>query len=630
MTSTLDETEALDDDLAPCRRGSSTWTTPTSGRSPARPARRQEHRPTARRRWRCSSPSATAGGTTHTPRRGCPTTTGPRRRAPPSEAYCIPKAGAADGALPRRRHPGPTRVRRRPQPPAERAAASNAWARTSSCSTATARSWHRRTLAEGLVGLQQGAVRAVRHEGAGVRRHERRTPPRLRRERQPAHGVRPPARLVRRSALRRDHGDVRRGVRRRTAPTACVRTPADEAFTAERCRAGAGRGGPLAGTVAVGLTAALAAGCRAAAGAGRRGPRRPDRLPTGPSRWVRSSRPATAGRPSAGGRPRRRQGSGRLAGRSDRMGTRPRRTGLVLRGAIAAARRRPRPTPPAWSRSRWAAGGAHDNPRTATWSLLDGALREQPAEFELFGGERAIDVVGITEHRLGLGDPRYRSDAAGPAGRCASGARPGRCHVHDRRRGPALASGPGETVRVNGVAALSGGARCRGGRRAGHGRPRHPGRRRGRRSTASAGSATTSPTCVPDDSQIAMSLSTVVATPSVRSRSASTTRPVQHDRSAVRDTTGGGASVARSPTTNDELPRSARSEPSAVGASRWSASRASTGCGGPTTASTGIAEPDARGRAGQQRHARRAGRDSRRAAAGRQPAGRRRMVDGPG
>ena len=64
----------------------------------------------------------------------------------------------------------------------------------------------------------------------------------------------------------------------------------------------------------------------------------------------------------------------------------------------------------------WAAGGAHGNPRAATWSLVDRALQEQPADFELFGGPRAIDVVGIayagTEWTI-LGN---RTDAAGHAG----------------------------------------------------------------------------------------------------------------------------------------------------------------------------------------------------------------------
>lgn len=48
-----------------------------------------------------------------------------------------------------------------------------------------------------------------------------------------------------------------------------------------------------------------------------------------------------------------------------------------------------------------AVGGAHGNPRTATWLAADGVLRENPAPFELYGGPRALATAGI---------------AAGPAG----------------------------------------------------------------------------------------------------------------------------------------------------------------------------------------------------------------------
>ena len=93
----------------------------------------------------------------------------------------------------------------------------------------------------------------------------------------------------------------------------------------------------------------------------------------------------------------------------------------------------------------WASGGAHGNPRTATWSLLDGALREQPALFELFGGEQAIDVVGIAGIGVTWVILGNRSDEAGhPRGglwRSTDGVTFSIVDV------PALAGGPGRARR---------------------------------------------------------------------------------------------------------------------------------------------------------------------------------------
>ncbi|TCB98009.1 hypothetical protein E0H26_10510 [Micromonospora zingiberis] len=49
-----------------------------------------------------------------------------------------------------------------------------------------------------------------------------------------------------------------------------------------------------------------------------------------------------------------------------------------------------------------ASGGAHGNPRTATWAQhSDGGLREAPAGFELFGGPRAVSVSRVAAGPLG-------------------------------------------------------------------------------------------------------------------------------------------------------------------------------------------------------------------------------------
>ena len=121
---------------------------------------------------------------------------------------------------------------------------------------------------------------------------------------------------------------------------------------------------------------------------------------------------------------------------------------------------------------------------------------------------------------------------------------------------PALASAPGETLRVNGVAALPDG---RGlvavGERA---TADHATRPAAWSSTDGEHSQRDDVAdLVPDDSQVALSLSAVVATPSGPvAVGIEDEGPVQHYRSAVRDTTGrwrlGGTF---GPTTNDELPR---------------------------------------------------------------------------
>ena len=201
----------------------------------------------------------------------------------------------------------------------------------------------------------------------------------------------------------------------------------------------------------------------------------------------------------------------------------------------------------------WAAGGAHGNPRTATWSLVDAALHEQPADFELFGGPRAIDVVGIAYAGNEWTIIGNRTDATGKAGG-------GRWRSSDGVTfalvdEPALASGPGETVRVNGLATLAGGGLVAVGER------ERPG-------SAAKPAAWSSPDgqrwqrddvtdIVPDDPTLARSLSRVVATPAgAVAVGVDDAGARQTYRSAVRDSTGTwhlGGSFA--PTTNDELAR---------------------------------------------------------------------------
>ena len=92
----------------------------------------------------------------------------------------------------------------------------------------------RRRLAQAEHGVQHRALRPVRGQDARVRRHRRRPDAPVRQGRQPAHGVPPPARQLRRPAARRDPGRLRRDLRRRrdgrpaarAAPTAA----GDDAF----------------------------------------------------------------------------------------------------------------------------------------------------------------------------------------------------------------------------------------------------------------------------------------------------------------------------------------------------------------------------------------------------------------
>ncbi|MGH8775181.1 MAG: hypothetical protein ACRDWI_08420 [Jiangellaceae bacterium] len=63
-----------------------------------------------------------------------------------------------------------------------------------------------------------------------------------------------------------------------------------------------------------------------------------------------------------------------------------------------------------------ASGGAHGNPRTATWVLDGEVMREVAAPFELYGGPRAISVRAVTDGPAGfviVGTRRAANDRTG-------------------------------------------------------------------------------------------------------------------------------------------------------------------------------------------------------------------------
>ncbi|RUL94347.1 hypothetical protein [Verrucosispora sp. FIM060022] len=99
-----------------------------------------------------------------------------------------------------------------------------------------------------------------------------------------------------------------------------------------------------------------------------------------------------------------------------------------------------------------ASGGAHGNPRTATWMLHpDGALREVGAGFELFGGPRAVSVS-----RVAAGPREWLLVGARVAGAAVWSSGDGeRFAVHEAL--PGLASDDrGRTVAYDAVAVPSG------------------------------------------------------------------------------------------------------------------------------------------------------------------------------
>ena len=127
--------------------------------------------------------------------------------------WCVPKSVLLTAAARSQGHPGPPRLRRRPQPPDEREAeGADELGRVRLARLQ--RAAPRRRLAQAEHGVQHRALRPLRREDARVRRHRRRPDAPVRQGRPPAHGVPPPARLVRRPPARRDHGHVRRDLRR--------------------------------------------------------------------------------------------------------------------------------------------------------------------------------------------------------------------------------------------------------------------------------------------------------------------------------------------------------------------------------------------------------------------------------
>lgn len=201
----------------------------------------------------------------------------------------------------------------------------------------------------------------------------------------------------------------------------------------------------------------------------------------------------------------------------------------------------------------WAAGGAHGNPRTATWSLAAGTLREQPAEFELFGGPRAIDVIGVAsigDTWVILGNRGQPSGGGGGAlWRSSDGVT---FALVDE---PALAGGPGEAIRVNGLTTLAGGGVVAVGERQVAGSAAKP----------AAWSSSDGVhwqrddvvDIVPEDRGVARSLSRVTATSGgAVAVGIDDTGPSQTYRGVTRDPSGRwhlGQPFA--PTTNAELPR---------------------------------------------------------------------------
>jgi hypothetical protein len=201
----------------------------------------------------------------------------------------------------------------------------------------------------------------------------------------------------------------------------------------------------------------------------------------------------------------------------------------------------------------WASGGAHGNPRTATWWSGGESVDEQVADFEVFGGPRAIDVVDLLPAAgswIILGN---RSNEHGRPGGALWRAADGRAFALVPM--PPLASEGDETVRVNGAVDIAGGQLVAVGERAVPGRDDQPiawssadGQAWHREDVAEL---------VPDNAQLARSLARVAATPThAVALGIEDEGPRQTYRSAVRDATGRwrlGESFAETP--NDELPR---------------------------------------------------------------------------
>ena len=99
-----------------------------------------------------------------------------------------------------------------------------------------------------------------------------------------------------------------------------------------------------------------------------------------------------------------------------------------------------------------APGGAHDNPRVATWYLDGDTLKEVPALFELFGGERQGSVVQVASGPTGyviIGDRTDQNDRFGATAWTSPDARTA-FSIDDTD--PALESGATETVDALGIA----------------------------------------------------------------------------------------------------------------------------------------------------------------------------------
>ncbi len=139
---------------------------------------------------------------------------GPARSWPRRRTGACPKSVLLTAAARHRGHPGPPRLRRRPQPPDEREAQrpdGHRPVRLARLQRVAARG----PLVQAEHGVQHRAVRAVRRQAARLRRHRRRPDAPVRQGRQPPHGVRQPARQLRRPAARADPRRLRRDLRLR-------------------------------------------------------------------------------------------------------------------------------------------------------------------------------------------------------------------------------------------------------------------------------------------------------------------------------------------------------------------------------------------------------------------------------
>ena len=153
---------------------------------------------------------------------------------------------AAGGGVPRGGHSGAAGLCRRAQPPEHRAHAPHDADRPVHLARLH-RHLDRRRMAQGHAGVQPRAVRTLWSSSVGVQRPRRFDLPPVRPRRQPAHGVREPARQLRRHAAGAHRGRLRAGLSALdpSRSTTCTRPTSSPKSIArcsrarhERCTAG--------------------------------------------------------------------------------------------------------------------------------------------------------------------------------------------------------------------------------------------------------------------------------------------------------------------------------------------------------------------------------------------------------